>query len=250
MAMRALNPRTAALCGVVALAACAGLNTTTAPVLPANALAVRSQTSGGYQSLYSFHGIPNGAYPDAGLLALRGTLYGTTSFGGDYDGGTFYSVSPEGKEKVIYSFGQSNTVPMRPESSLVAIGDSFIGTTIYGGKNGLGSVYSVSAGGQAKILHSFGSGGDGEFPMAGLVDVKGTLYGTTESGGSSTKCTDGCGTVFSISLSGDEHVLHSFSGGKDGATPEARLLYHNGKLYGTASAGGAKNDGTVFTVTP
>jgi hypothetical protein len=28
------------------------------------------------------------------------------------------------------------------------------------------------------VLHSFGSGADGEYPLAGLIDMKGTLYGT------------------------------------------------------------------------
>jgi uncharacterized repeat protein (TIGR03803 family) len=44
------------------------------------------------------------------------------------------------------------------------------------------------------VLHSFAGGSaDGEDPVASLVDLKGTLYGTTESGG-----TDGRGTVFSL----------------------------------------------------
>jgi len=44
------------------------------------------------------------------------------------------------------------------------------------------------------VLYSFGSSGDGALPRAGLINVKGTLYGTTEVGGAS-----GYGTVFSVS---------------------------------------------------
>ena len=51
------------------------------------------------------------------------------------------------------------------------------------------------------MLHSFGNGTDGLFPQAGLIDVNGTLYGTTNQGGTG-RCNlagyPGCGTVFEI----------------------------------------------------
>ena len=62
------------------------------------------------------------------------------------------------------------------------------------------------------MLHSFAGGTDGSYPGAGLIEVDGTLYGTTFSGGSA-----GFGTVFSISTSGAETVVHDFAGGSDGA---------------------------------
>jgi uncharacterized repeat protein (TIGR03803 family) len=43
------------------------------------------------------------------------------------------------------------------------------------------------------VLHSFGSSGDGARPYAGLINVNGTLYGTTLEGGA-----NGDGTIFSI----------------------------------------------------
>jgi len=36
-----------------------------------------------------------------------------------------------------------------------------------------------------KSLHSFGKGSDGQQPKAGLIDVNGTLYGTTYKGNQS-----------------------------------------------------------------
>lgn len=58
------------------------------------------------------------------------------------------------------------------------------------------------------VLYSFrSSGDDGEVPYAGLIDVNGRFYGTTVDGGKY-----GSGTVFSISPTGKEHVLHSFAG--------------------------------------
>ena len=90
-------------------------------------------------------------------------------------------------------------------------------------------------------------GADGAIPDAGfLLGRNGLLYGTTSSGGAS-----GNGEVFSLnSQTGALIVLHSFAG-SDGASPEAPLtLGPGGKYYGTTSAGGAKNLGTVFSITP
>jgi uncharacterized repeat protein (TIGR03803 family) len=63
------------------------------------------------------------------------------------------------------------------------------------------------------MLHRFAGGSDGVEPYnAGVIDLNGTLYGTTEYGGSYCGQT-GCGTVFALAQSGAEHVLHSFTGG-------------------------------------
>ena len=63
-----------------------------------------------------------------------------------------------------------------------------------------------------QILHKFGGSGDGWYPASAPIDVKGTLYGTTVRGG-----THNAGTVFSISKSGEETLLHSFGASSDGA---------------------------------
>ena len=93
------------------------------------------------------------------------------------------------------------------------------------------------------MLHSFKGGLDGSSPTAGLIDVHGTLYGTTQRGGAKH-----AGTVFEVRRSG-ERVLYSFNGGTDGAQPIAGLIDVHGTLYGTAySGGGASNAGTIFEV--
>jgi uncharacterized repeat protein (TIGR03803 family) len=47
-------------------------------------------------------------------------------------------------------------------------------------------------------------------------------------------------------------TLYSFAGGSDGATPynEALVIGSGGELYGTTSAGGGSNYGTVFMLAP
>ena len=96
-----------------------------------------------------------------------------------------------------------------------------------------------------QVLHSFGDVPDGAAPEAGLIDVKGTLYGTTEQGGAHN-----AGAVYSFDLStGTETVLYSFCSQQDcsdGWAPEAGLIDVGGVLYGTAYAtntngGGARS---------
>jgi uncharacterized repeat protein (TIGR03803 family) len=108
------------------------------------------------------------------------------------------------------------------------------------------------AGGAYRVLYGFGgslngfSGAlDGANPNAGLIDVNGTLFGTTLYGGSHNDS----GTIFSISKTGKETVFHSFGEPGDGVQPEAALIDVKGTFYGTTRAGGAYDGGTVFSIT-
>ena len=111
-----------------------------------------------------------------------------------------------------------------------------------------------------KVLYSFKSGNDGNFPWDNLVfDASGNLYGATASGGGggTQHCSfGGCGTVFQLSPNSNgqwtESVLHSFSY-YDGADPQGELIFDAaGNLFGTAFIGGVGGDnenGTVFELT-
>jgi uncharacterized repeat protein (TIGR03803 family) len=116
---------------------------------------------------------------------------------------------------------------------------------------GCGTVYSITTRGTEKVLYAFAGGSDGAAPEAALLDVNGTLYGTTTNGGGSG-CSDGssegCGTVFTVTTSGTEKVLHTFSG-SDGSVPLGQLLDVNGTLYGTTWSGGKHGGGTVYSIT-
>lgn len=115
-------------------------------------------------------------------------------------------------------------------------------------------MFSITTSGKYAILYSFGRPGspccDGQNPSAGLINVKGTLYGTTAGGGAL-----GVGTVFSVTTSGVEKVLHNFGYVGDGYGPYSALTYVNGTLYGTTECGGAYGSGcvvggTAFALTP
>ncbi|HTU81528.1 MAG TPA: choice-of-anchor tandem repeat GloVer-containing protein, partial [Candidatus Acidoferrales bacterium] len=96
------------------------------------------------------------------------------------------------------------------------------------------------------VLHVFGGGTDGKGVTGPLVVLHGVLYGTTVQGGRA-RCK--CGTVFGITPSGDERVIHSFQGGLDGAFPGGLVVYR-GALYGVTSRAGGDGGGTVFRLAP
>lgn len=95
------------------------------------------------------------------------------------------------------------------------------------------------------VFHNFTGASDGANPLNGLIgDGAGNLYGTGSYGGASSN-----GVVFKINMSGVVTLLHNFSGGLDGANPEGALILDKaGNLYGTTTAGGNSNAGTVFRI--
>src|SRR5437762_2549856 len=101
---------------------------------------------------------------------------------------------------------------------------------------GLAAATMPGAQGQTfKVVRSFTGGSDGANPVTGFtLGAKGTLFGTASSGGSS-----GLGVVYKVTPKGVETVLHGFTGGPDGATPNGGVIEDaGGALYGTTTAGG------------
>ncbi len=129
------------------------------------------------------------------------------------------------------------------------------GTTVLGGagkcQGGCGAAFKMSKSGKMAWVHSF-NGANGEQPEAGLLrDTAGNLYGTTIDGGKINNhiCPDGsrCGVVFRLNESGEETVLHKFTGPPDGYFPESLLVEDPaGDIYGTTYIGGTNGAGTVF----
>ncbi|MGB8910401.1 MAG: choice-of-anchor tandem repeat GloVer-containing protein, partial [Candidatus Cybelea sp.] len=207
--------------------------------------------------VYRFKGGEDGALPVSRLIALDGTLYGTTEFGGESTPfcakgcGTLFRVSTLGSEKIVHSFkyGPDSNDGAFPMAGPTAMGGELYGTTFGGGNMGDGTVFKANASSGAEtVLHNFScchTERDGTFPVARLTRVGGLLYGTTRNGG-----TSGAGTIFKIASSGSENVLHSFAGRPDGAQPHGSLFLMNGTLYGTTASGGSTSEGTIFAQTP
>ncbi|HEV3092436.1 MAG TPA: choice-of-anchor tandem repeat GloVer-containing protein [Candidatus Cybelea sp.] len=208
----------------------------------------RSSTTGNEIALYYFgynSSYEDGANPDAPVTVSNGFIYGTTESGGYDNDGTVFEIGSNGRERVLHEFySYYGPDGANPYGGLLLVGDTFYGTTYAGGVYGNGTVFQMGPTGGESLLYSFGAAsGDGANPMASLIDVDGTLYGTTYGGG-----TYGDGTVFSLTTSGTESVLHSFGVAGDGANPRAALVAIGKWLYGTTVAGGTSNEGTVFRI--
>jgi uncharacterized repeat protein (TIGR03803 family) len=201
--------------------------------------------SGSESVVYAFDG-KHGADARAGLTSINDTLYGTTYYGGSAGTGTVFSTGPSGGEKVLHSFkgGKDGSLPL---GTLIEVNGTLYGTTSAGGTNNSGTVFQINPNGSNySVMHSFTGGADGASPFSGLLELNGTLYGTTRLGGKHNQ-----GTVFSITTSGSETVLYNFAGKSDGAKPFSGLTNLNGVLYGTTSAGGGPhNYGTLYGITP
>jgi uncharacterized repeat protein (TIGR03803 family) len=206
-------------------------------------------TSGEEQVLYEFQGGNDGYFPSGDLTALHGVLYGTTSSGGGsgcggHGCGTVFSVTTAGTETVLYRF-KGGTDGATPNGQLLALRNVLYGTTYSGGRcviqAGCGTVFKVTTSGHEAVLYRFKGAPyydpskDGGNPAAGLLALNGTLYGTTAFGGVGPG--QKWGTVFEVSTSGMEHVLHRFNG-NDGKIPYSKLIAVNGLLYGTTTGGG------------
>jgi uncharacterized repeat protein (TIGR03803 family) len=155
-------------------------------------------------------------------------------------------AAPGAGYRVLYRF-QGGDEGFNPSSSLAERDGILYGMTTQGGP-GIGIAFALNAKtGAYKVLHAFTGGKDGLTPNAGgLIFAGRRLYGTTTQGGSQQDQ----GTAFSLNpKSGADHILHAFTGGSDGAQPNANLLGVGGTLYGTTLYGGQPNSlGTVFSI--
>jgi uncharacterized repeat protein (TIGR03803 family) len=196
--------------------------------------------------LYSFTGSFN--VPAAGgIMDNAGNFYGTTSGGGSAGLGSVFKVDATGHETVLYNFnGSSNGDGENPNVGLVLdSAGNLYGTTLVGGTtscpnvsatSGCGIVFKLDPTGHETVLHTFtAANGDGASPRAGLImDSGGSLYGTTEFGGSAN-----FGTVFKLDPTGNETVLYAFTGvSGEGVDPNSSLVMDKAdNLYGTVAYG-------------
>ena len=223
-------------------------------------------------TLYNFTGGSDGARPWGRLvIGSGGVLYGTTGSGGAYIHGTVFSLTPPPApggawtESVLYSFQGPPADGSAPKGRLaIGSGGVLYGTTATGGAGYAGIVFALapptSPGGEwtETVLSNFQTKLNlyGGLPSPDLaIGPAGTLYGTTEYGGS------GCGTVFALAPPTTpggpwgQSVPTILAGG--GCGPYSGVAIGNGGiLYGATyfsrpnSAGGASGSGTVFSLSP
>jgi uncharacterized repeat protein (TIGR03803 family) len=228
----------------------------TAIALLGTIVAGRTAQAQTYTVLYTFTGGADGGYPQYGGLVTdkTGSFYGTAVASGDLNCpsgpffapgcGVVFKLDPAGKETVLYTF-RGGTGGSEPWSGLIRDeAGNLYGTAAFGGlkpgKDGAGVVFRVDPSGHETVLHCFNSA-DGANPTGELIRGKaGNLYGTTVTGGDVDECSgQGCGVIFELDPSGEEKLLHRFTGLGDGANPTHALIRDaEGNLYGTTENGG------------
>ena len=201
--------------------------------------------------LWRFKGGTDGGAPKGGLIAdANGALYGTTtSAGGMFGAGTVFKLTPPAKGKTVwtettlYSFtgGKDGGSPI---GGLVADANGALyGAALNGGTQTMGVVFMLTPPAIGKtvwtetVLWNFTGGADGAYPNGDLLNVGGRLYGTAVGGGA-----DGFGVAFQLTPPGEawtETILHTFTGGSDGAYPRAGLMAGNAGFFGTTNYGGS-----------
>jgi len=222
--------------------------------------------------LFPYEG-SGGSIPYARVIfGKNGTLYGTAGFGGNLQNcaggcGAVFNLKPQPNPPVtpltpwletpIHLFNSNDGANPYSADIIFDAGGNIYGVTYNGGTGsctgGCGVVYKLTPSNGSwteNVLYNFSQAGDAQHPWGGVTfDQSGNLYGTTVSGGA-----NGAGAVYKLTPSGSgwtETVIYSFTGGTDGATPYAGLIFDQaGNLYGAAASGGTTNGGTVFELVP
>lgn len=165
----------------------------------------------------------DGITPNAGMTLDGNTLYGTTAFGGNYDGGTVFAITTNASAySVLHAFNFDAGEGKIPDGEVVLSGDTLYGTTLGNGGSISGTIYSVNTDGTSfTTLYAFspnddGINSDGAQPFDRPVLVGNVLFGTTFVGG-----LFGGGTIFSepvvplissIDISGANVTLNAIEG--------------------------------------
>jgi uncharacterized repeat protein (TIGR03803 family) len=258
---------------------------------------------GGIKRLHVFTGKPDGSEPWAALTNVKGTLYGTTTLGGDSQSiycnagsgcGTIFKVSTSGEETVVHSFDNKTDGAYPGQDSLVYAKGALYGVTPGGGANFLGAIVRITLDGKESLIYSstdadsvpqslsyvngnfyvaaIGNQGEGVgmieellpngkmktlyvfkgppdagYPVGKLVAIGKTLYGAS-TGGGDPYCSGGCGTVYSLTPNGREHVLHAFNHASEGLQPQSGVTLVRGALYGAACCAFV-GGGSIYKVT-
>ncbi len=186
-------------------------------------------------------------YPNTGVVALGGLLYGTAP---QPDAtGSVYSIDPAtGTKSLVYAFlGTSNGPKLdgAKPSALTVMNGMLYGTTASGGASSGGTVFAVSpATGQEQVLVSFTepSTGVSQKPTADALAVSGRfLFGTLQAGGAQQT-----GAIYRVSATGQYRTLYQFPQAAEGCNPGTGVIAHENVLYGTTTGCGAYGFGTLY----
>ena len=169
------------------------------------------------------------------ILATNGNLYGTTLYGGTFNGGTIFQFTPTSKAfKTLFNF-KTEYSPWGP--LMQGVDGALYGTTSTGGTGSGGTLFKITTAGVYKVLVNFiSSGANGSKPFSGVVQGSDKLlYGVTSTGGA-----NGQGVLYKVSTTGSGYTdLHDFITATGDTPLSTPLLHTNGTIYGLTSHGGS-----------
>jgi len=209
-----------------------------------------------------------GCEPYSGLVqAPNGDFYGTTFSGGSAKAlpipishpgfrgfGTIFKITSEGALTTLIEFSVQLTLSKggAPWAGLTLAKDgNFYGSTLLGGARHGGTIFKLTPKAAMTTLVNFSGSKPPNKGGGCIVELlqatDGNFYGTCPTAGAGNG-----GTVFKMTPSGAFTNLVEFAlNDSRGVGPYAPLAEGNdGNLYGTTTAGGAFNCGTIFRVTP
>ena len=191
----------------------------------------------------------SGGGPECRLIqGSDGRLYGTTSRGGPNDRGTVFALESDGNGFTTLHGFSHYADGFGPLAGLARGMDGRLyGTTYEGGANNSGTIFAIEPDGTSfVVLRNLSLHSRGDTPKTGITKGRdGRIYGGTGKGGAGN-----AGTLFVMEADGTGlSTLHEFFKSLDGSSPCGGLLHgSDGRLYGTALAGGMNNYGTVFAM--
>lgn len=218
--------------------------------------------------------------PSGGVSKGDGNwLYGITGAGGINNAGAFYRIQQNGTLFTkLYDFISApnyNTIPYYHTDGMVYFTENSVVrkyntaggsiTTVYS-TNPIQSrnlhidsddwIYFTESGFPARlvkvktdglsftVLHDFNISTEGDQGIPGVTEIPGdTLFGLQMNGG-----TNNGGTIYSIKKDGTGFIVHHQFTDATGMSPNAKLVYFDGKLYGTTLGGGNFNEGVLFCI--
>jgi len=191
-----------------------------------------------------FFGTGDGAFPTGGVtFDSKGNLYGVTSFGGTYEEGIVYQLTPGSNgtwtETVLYSFtggADGGGSLFLAQGLTIDSAGNLYGTTTGGGTNGYGVAFELSPSNSGTwtdtVLHSFTGADDGSYPYARLIpDAAGNLYGAAIGGGAHDY-----GVLFELEKGANgswtEKTIYAFTGAIGSSAPISALSFdQSGNIY-------------------
>jgi uncharacterized repeat protein (TIGR03803 family) len=189
------------------------------------------------------------------MQAANGNLYGSTRYGGAFNLGTIFQLTPSGSLSTLYSFCARSqcTDGVYPTSLVQAANGQLYGMTdpiglTIGHRRFVAPAvfFKITTEGVFRVLYTGSAEIVGELIQAN----DGNFYGTGDISGYSA------GVIFQMTPAGTLTVLHAFNGTTEGGSPGGGLIQGtDGNLYGTTTGGGVSptgcprgpnNCGTIF----